>query len=67
MNKEKKDKFIGIFGVILSIISLSCFKIFTYYNVVILNESLTILILFTLVVIGAFLSKRYFNILFGVK
>lgn len=67
MNKEKKDKFIGLLGLILSLCSLISIKLFTIYNIVIYNKFVTGLILFAFVVIGAFLSKRYFNQLFGVK
>jgi hypothetical protein len=67
MDKKRKDKIIGIIGLLLSFVMLASFKIFDYYHIVIFEKRLDGLILFIITLWGASLSMRYFRQLFGNK
>ena len=64
MDKEKKDKIIGIFGIGLFFTSMASFKITTYYNITLGNDFFTGLILSLFAIVGLFMARRYLNQLF---
>lgn len=65
MDKEKKDKVIGIFGIGLFFISMASFKITTYYNITLVSDFFTGFILSLFSIVGLFMARRYLNQLFG--
>ena len=67
MDKEKKDKIIGIFGILLFIVAILSTKLSTYYNIVVFTNTIDAFILFLLMLIALSLSILYFNQLFKGK
>ena len=62
-NKINRDKYIGIFGILLIFLSMAILKI----DLVLLNKGVTILISVIGVIIGIKLSDGFLKPLFGEK
>ncbi|MDC0932427.1 hypothetical protein OAR97_01135 [Arcobacteraceae bacterium] len=64
MDKDKKDKVIGIFGIGLFFISMASFKITTYYKITLGSDFFTGFVLSLFSIVGLFMARRYLDQLF---